>query len=245
VITRPSIDSLKAYSYINLRDFKYYASNPGLEPLRANQLDTSLEWYFSEYGALTAAFYYKDIKSFIEYGDNGTETIDGQQFKVESSKNGEFGGTIKGIELAYQQSFSEYLPSPFDGLGVQLNYTYVDSEYDDPDRQELGLPFEGMPKNSYNAVIYYEKAAIQARLAYNWRGKVMTYADDWGGPRWDAAYGQYDFSSSYDVSDKMSLTLSVNNLTNERNWGYIARPEQVAHLARYGRLINFGVSMSF
>jgi len=244
VITRPSIDSLKAYSYVNLKDYKYYASNPGLEPLRADQFDTSLEWYFSDYGALTAAIYVKDIKSFIENGENGTQSIDGHEFRVFSAKNGEFGGSIKGVELAYQQSFTNLLPEAFNGFGVQFNYTYVDSQYDDPERKAQNLPFEGMPKNSYNAVVYYEKESVQARLAYNWRGKVMTNANGWGGPSWNAAYGQYDLSTSYDINDKTSINLSINNLTNERNWGYTDRPEQVAHLARYGRLINFGINMS-
>lgn len=58
----------------------------------------------------------------------------------------------------------------------------MDSEYDDRERRAAGLPFRGMPKNSYNAVLYYEGDAFQARLAYNWRGKVMTNPEDWGGP---------------------------------------------------------------
>lgn len=41
------------------------------------------------------------------------------------------------------------------------------------------------------------------------------------------------------------MSLSVNNITNERNWGYILRPDQVSHLARYGRLVNLGVSANF
>ena len=245
VITRPQIDSLKAYSYVNLREFELYTSNPGLEPMRANQMDTGLEWYFSDYGAVTGTFFYKDIESFIEEGRNGSRTIDGYDFAVYSAINGDEGATIRGAELAYQQSFAGVLPGAFGGLGVQLNYTYVDSEYDDHERREAGLPFEGMPKNSYNAVLYYEGNAFQARLAYNWRGKVMTDPEAWGGPSWDADYGQYDFSADYDWSDSINVSFSVNNITNERNWGYIKRPDQVSHLARYGRLINLGVSANF
>ncbi|HEY8569466.1 TonB-dependent receptor [Microbulbifer sp.] len=245
VITRPSIDSLKAYSYLNLREYELYASNPGLEPMRANQLDTGLEWYFSDYGALTGSLFFKDIASFTEYGRNGTRIIDGYEFDVYSSINGDEGAEIRGVEVAYQQAFTDMLPGIWDGLGMQLNYTYVDSEYENAERREAGLPFAGMPKNSYNAVVYYERDGIQARLAYNWRGKVMVNAEDWGGPRWDADYGQYDFSAAYDLNDNVNLQFSINNLTNERSWSYIARPDQVAGLNRFGRLFNFGVSANF
>ncbi|WP_428819079.1 TonB-dependent receptor [Microbulbifer sp. MCCC 1A16149] len=245
VITRPSIDSLKAYSYMNLNEFELYTANPGLEPMRANQLDTALEWYFSDYGAITGTLYFKDIESFTEYGLNGKRNIGGYEFDVYSSVNGDEGAMVRGMELTYQQSLSEVLPSPFDGLGVQFNYTYVESEYDDTERREEGLPFVGMPKNSYNAVVYYEKDRMQARLAYNWRGKVLTNAEAWGGPSWDADYGQLDFSADYDLTDNFNLSLSVNNVTNERNWGYVMRSDQVNHLTRYGRLINLGVSANF
>lgn len=243
VITRPGIDLLKAWSYINFQDKEYYVSNPGVEPLRANQFDTALEWYFSDYGALSATYFHKDIESFIDTGRLGTQVILGEEFEVWGSKNSDKGGYIKGIELSYQQSFNELLPAPFDGLGVQLNYTYVDSGYDDMERKEKGLPFQGMSRDSYNAVLYYEKDSIQARLAYNWRSKYLNDAEAWGGEEWVADYGQLDFSSSYDLNENVSLNFSATNLTNERSWDYIVRPEQVHHLDRSGRLFTVGVSV--
>ncbi|ALS98685.1 TonB-dependent receptor [Lacimicrobium alkaliphilum] len=252
VITRPSIASLKAWSYLNISEREYHASNPGLEPLRANQGDLTLEWYFSDYGALTTALYVKDIETFSTQGRNGTTTIDGEEFEIQSYVNSDAGGEIKGIEIAYQQSFTDILPSPFDGLGVQLNYTYVDSGYEQVDETHeeydfrvRDLPFRGMSKRSYNAVVYYEKGKIQARLAYNWRDKYLTNEDAWGGVRWQADYGQLDFSASYDVTEQVNLTVSATNLTNERGYAYIENEEQINYLYRAGRLINVGASYRF
>lgn len=252
VITRPSIQSLKAYSYINTSDMRYYASNPGLNPLRANQFDTTLEWYFSDTGAVTAAIYYKDIESFVIEGKNGTKDIKGEEFQVYTSINGDGGGYIRGLEVAYQQSFTDLLPAPFDGLGVQMNYTYVESGYDEVDEdhseydfRSKDLPYQGMSKRSYNAVVYYEKDGIQARLAYNWRDKYMEYAQAWGGEQWVAAYGQLDFSASYDYDETINFHISANNLTNERNFRYIVREDQVSNVNTTGRLFNFGVNVRF
>ncbi|GGD69769.1 TonB-dependent receptor [Lacimicrobium alkaliphilum] len=252
VITRPGIGNLRAWSYLNIAEREYHASNPGLEPLRANQGDLTLEWYFSDYGALTAALYFKDIETFSTQGRNGTTTIDGEEFEIQSYINSDAGGEIRGIEVAYQQSFNDILPEPFDGLGVQLNYTYVDSGYDEVDESHeeydfrvRDLPFRGMSKRSYNAVLYYEKDRIQARLAYNWRDKYLTNEDDWGGVRWQAAYGQLDFSASYDVTEQVNVSLSATNLTNERGYAYIENEDQITYLYRAGRLINLGASYRF
>ncbi|WP_206483439.1 TonB-dependent receptor [Thalassotalea sp. G2M2-11] len=252
VITRPSIGNLKAWSYININDREYHASNPGLEPLRATQGDLALEWYFSDYGALTTAFYVKDIETFSTYGRNGAIDIDGEEFTVQSHINSDAGGEIKGVEIAYQQSFSDILPAPFDGLGIQLNYTVVDSGYDQVnedhdefDFRERDLPFRGMSKHSYNAVVYYEKDKIQARLAYNWRDKYLTNEEAWGGVRWQADYGQLDFSASYDINEQFNVNVSATNLTDERGYAYIENEEQLNYLYRAGRLINFGVNYRF
>ncbi|MDP4490102.1 TonB-dependent receptor [Pseudoalteromonas piscicida] len=252
VITRPSIDFLTPYSSINFSKFELNLANPGIKPLRADQLDLGLEWYFSDYGALTFATYYKDIKSVIAQGRVGTikvgkfikdgVEVDGPEF-TQVSPRSEAGAEIKGFEIAYQQSFEELLPAPFDGLGMQINYTFTDSKYDDPEKDEL--PFAGMSEHSYNAVIYYEKDDYQARIAYNWRDDYLKYPDAWGGPEWAADYGQFDFSASYNLTEKTRIDLNVTNLTNERQWSYIKTQEQVSHLSRYGRSISLGINTSF
>lgn len=244
VLTRPNIGYLKAWSSVNLSKQEYSASSPGLEPMRANQFDTALEWYFSEYGALTTAYFYKDIESTNPvFAETGITKIDGRDFRTKSYVTGEYGADVQGLEIAYQQAFTELLPAPFDGLGVQFNYTYVKSEDEDPEK--AGLPFIRMPKNSYNAVIYYEKDGIQARLAYNWRNKMLINPEEWGGASWEVDYGQLDFSSSYDVNENTTVNFSIRNMTNESNWHYVDRPEQVRFLSTYGRVFNLGVNMKF
>src|SRR5690625_7118428 len=70
---------------------------------------------------------------------------------------------IKGFEVGYNQFF-DFLPAPFDGLGIQANYTYIDSSTNipnsiDPDTGALiaptdtdgtaftqNLPYEGLSK---------------------------------------------------------------------------------------------------
>src|SRR5690606_11456521 len=42
--------------------------NPSLDPYRADQFDVSFEWYFAPESLLSAAFFYKDLQSYIVNG---------------------------------------------------------------------------------------------------------------------------------------------------------------------------------
>ena len=57
----------------------------------------------------------------ISRSNGVTETV-----QVRGPANYDGYGKIKGFEVAYQQTF-DFLPKPLDGLGVDLNYSYIDS----------------------------------------------------------------------------------------------------------------------
>src|SRR5690606_16466306 len=110
---------------------------------------------------------------------------------------------IQGAEVGWNQFF-DFLPAPFDGLGMSANYTYIDSSTripDDPsvlpidtDGALLGdLPADGLSKNAYNG----EDGGVA------W--KLPVYSD---------AFGQLDGSIFYRVSDHVQIGLEMNNLNN-------------------------------
>jgi iron complex outermembrane recepter protein len=247
VMSRPSLDQLKPWVAPNFTTLKeglpqLSINFPDLPPEMAKQYDATLEWYFADSSQLAAGIFVKDIESFISV-ERGPIELHGVKYYAEFPISGEYGAKIKGAEFAWQQSLETWLPAPFDGLGFQLNYTYVDSQFDDPELQDLS--YTGMSKNSYNAVVYYEKNGIQARLAYNWRSKFLLYPEDWGGDSWIAAYGQLDASASYDINEHVSVYTEVSNLANERYWGYVKQEDQVNYLERFGTQIAFGIRGNF
>ncbi len=242
VMTRPALDQLSPYENVNISSLRIDRSNPDLDPFRANQLDTTLEWYFADYSALTVALFYKDIQSFVSTKDHSGD-VGGRTWNIRQPENSEFGASIKGIELSYQQTFDNWLPEAFHGLGMQVNYTRTSSSFDDPDYE--GLPFTGMSKDSYNLVGYYENDKLQLRVAYNWRGKYVESPDAWGGPEWVAAYGQVDASASYRITEQITAFAEISNLTNSRYQKYVKREEQVSYLSRFGRQISVGARFTF
>jgi iron complex outermembrane receptor protein len=249
VLSRPSLYYLRSWAAPNFTVREQglptlAMGNPGVKPEEANQADLTLEWYYGESSALSGGVFVKDIKSFVTEGKFAAN-VAGTDYLVTTSVNGEYGAKVEGYEMAWQQSLQELLPEPFNGLGFQLNYTYVDSSYDDPDLKAKNLPFQGMSKNSYNAVVYYEQYGVQARLAYNWRSKFVTNPEDWGGASWIAAYGQLDASVSYDIMHGLTVFAEASNLSNSRYWGYVKREDQVNYLERFGTQLALGIRGSF
>jgi TonB-dependent receptor len=210
-----------------------YGGNPNLKPTRATQFDTSLEWYFAPTGSATFAMFFKDVRDYI-FAGQGLETYSagGQEveFLVTRNMNGAK-GRIRGFEAAYQQ-FYDWLPGPLNGLGFQANFTYVDSSGGKNaavtvlDANQVAganneeLPLEGLSRTSYNVALMYEKSAVSARLAYNWRERYLltTSAANINRPVWFEDFGQLDGSVFYSITPNVKLGLQGTNLLNTRTF---------------------------
>jgi len=192
-----------------------------LKPIEANQYDLTAEWYFAPTGSLTVDLFKKDLTNYIfdqsraeSYTNNGvTET-----FNVTRKANGDVQGKVDGFEIAYQQ-FYDFLPSFWSGVGVQANYTKINSSggrnSNSTDGSALNaLPLEGMSPESYNFALMYEKYGISARLAYNWRSRYLytTSAANVNRPLWADDYGQVDGSIFYTINPNYKIGLQVVNL---------------------------------
>ncbi len=162
--------------------------NPYLEPMKANQFDLSLEWYFDpdKGGMAWVNFFHKDIKDYFR---NQAQLVtypgaDGNDYEYLVTQTINTGtARIQGAEIGWTQFF-DFLPAPFDGFGIAANYTYIDSSTDvpieadadpvDTDGSRYGeMPADGLSKNSYNVAAFYEKGPWQIRLAYNWRSEYL------------------------------------------------------------------------
>lgn len=223
--------------------------NPGLSPFEATQYDLSLEYYLNDSGLLSFAYFNKGLNGFII--DQVTEEVlpgfqaGFDQFLVTRPANGE-DGSIEGFEIAYTQPFT-FLPEPFDGFGVNTNYTYTSSEQDvqNPFGGEF-LPLENLSENSYNLIAYYEKAGFGARLAYNWRDEYVDVTSGRGGlPIFVKERGQLDFSAFYDVNDKFSITFEAVNIGRDQVETYSGIEERLTDYSIFDRVFTFGIRGRF
>ncbi|MBU3005370.1 TonB-dependent receptor [Paraglaciecola arctica] len=212
--------------------------NTDLIPETVIQLDASIEWYFTEGAILSAAIYKKDFSDAIEDGflnrcftvpngfeseatfdsvncaADGTEAFIGLATKLNAGN-----AVLKGIEVNYQQSFTE-LPEPWDGLGVQANYSYTDSDVLQILTTGFAAPLQDFSENSYNAVLFYEKYGFTGRLAYNWRDDYYDTLTQSNSAEFARPYGQLDASINYEISQHVTVGLSVTNVQNEPEQKY-------------------------
>ena len=214
--------------------------NPYLEPMKANQYDLSLEWYFDpDHGGMAwVNVFHKDIKDYFR---RQTELlpfagVDGNTYDYLVTRPVNIGtARITGAELGWNQFFT-FLPAPFDGLGMSANLTYIDSSTNvprdptvvptDTDGTLMGdLPADGLSERAYNVAAFYEKGPWQLRFAYNWRSEYLLsvgpngYNGGDGGIAWKLPvyaddFGQLDGSIFYRISDNVQVGLEMNNLNN-------------------------------
>ena len=218
-ITRPTLTEMSpatTYSEGKLGSLTASGGNPHLEPYESTNFDLSFEWYFDDSSYAAIAYYTKDIDNFIDGGvSQESVNVPNGEFDVKVSRPMNLNSTkIDGVELALQHRFS-YLPAPFDGLGMMANMTFVDSK-SSADTAENPLPLPGLG-DSQNAVLFYEKDAIQFRIAYNNRAEFMQTTSNWAGgaPIYVEDYYQIDVSGSYDINEMLTVFFEGINVTNE------------------------------
>ncbi|MGF7149851.1 TonB-dependent receptor [Sphingomonas zeicaulis] len=232
VLTRPSFGQLAPTLTLVPAQQTGGSGNPDLDPLRADQLDASLEYYFSRTGSVYVAGFYRKVKGFIRNVTGDIEVIDGIEYRISRPTNSE-DGKIKGFEVGGQM-FMDFLPGALSGFGVQANYTFVDSN---TPTSVAGLftPLPNLSKHSFNTSLIYEKGPISARVAYNWRdrfysGLYSSGAIALNSPVYRKAYGWLDASINVDVTDQITLTLEGQNLTRAKTDTYYTVPTRRGNL---------------
>ncbi|WP_111979399.1 TonB-dependent receptor [Algibacillus agarilyticus] len=243
-ITRPAISVLASAVKVsepsenNPEGKIEIGAGPTLKPYEATNIDLGLEWYFAEESLLAAAIFAKDITNLSKITDTIQLTeadLKGYGIDYDSVTSGYDLATTDwdltyststepesmwGAEFIYQQPFT-FLPAPFDGLGVQANYTYIDYE------REYTSPVSGVTanltefetsENSYNMTVYFEQDIWSARFSYNFRESYVKQYDNRSSEgTWGRGYddkGILNFSSRYDINDNVSLAFEAINLTN-------------------------------
>lgn len=207
--------------------FGLNTGNRSLRPTEAWNYDLSAEWYFDEVGSLTATIFAKDIKNLENPGATVQTLTSDQGNTIDVLVNGPINvdeGTLKGFEIAYQQTY-DFLPGFLGGFGSQLTYTYVDGgEFTnstlgaEQSPFAAGLPLAGISEHTVNAVLFYDRGPIAARLAYNWRSEFLQTPRDVifpFSPIYGESTGQLDGSIFIDVLENLKVGVQGVNLLDE------------------------------
>jgi len=197
----------------------------------------------------------EDIRNYIAANYPGTVVISpsGQlliqslpedpllNFKIVTPTNSDQKAKIYGWEFNVQHSFWNT------GFGAILNYTIVNgsAKFDNAlPHTAFQFALEGL-SDSANAVLFYDKHGIQARLAYNWRDKFLASSGGGHNPSYVEAYGQVDGSASYEFRKGYTVFVEGINLTGSSRRGHTRHVNNVTFVSPgYARYMA-GVRVSF
>ncbi|WP_407523101.1 TonB-dependent receptor [Xanthomonas euvesicatoria] len=275
-VARPRVDQLRASLEfgVDTSTGRPGASggNPMLDPWRANALDISYEKYFADRAYVAAAFFYKDLKSYIY-----TQSRDNYDFSAlvagyvpppgsapvlttgtfSAPFNGK-GGTLRGVELTASLPLDLIL-APLEGFGIQASATFNDSDVKirDPERAssvgdgEISLP--GLSKRVYNLTAYYEHKGFEARVSQRRRSDFIGEIGNFNGNRTlryvvgeniTDAQISYNFSEASSLSG-LTLLLQASNLSNSPYRTYAETKDRPLEYIEWGRTFVLGANYKF
>ncbi len=222
------------------------AGNPDLKPYRADQYDLNAAWYPNRDTVVSIGYYYKDIKSFVLPASvvAGVDLFgDGTLYTVRQPTNG-FGAKLDGFEVSASTAFT-FLPAPFDGFGINGNFTYSRALNSSLTNVATGEPldaFPGLSKYTYNGSVFYDKDWLNARLSYNKRSDYLLVAADAAvanNPVFRRGETYLDARVQFRITPQYSLFFEALNLTNELARSYIDDARSIEY-SDFGRRIFVG-----
>jgi TonB-dependent receptor len=272
VMSRPGLGSLTPGATVAVAGGARTISsgNPYLDPIRAKNVDLGFEWYFSEGAMAGIGLFYKDIESFVQttrevapYSASGLP--DSLLIGTGASPSDDFtytkpvntpGGELHGVEANYIQPFT-FLPGNWSNLGIQLNYTWVESQIqyiNSSGQPVMKADLTGLSKSSWNATLFYEGTVWSGRVSATNRDDYLTQVPGTeAGFNVDGTHGMtgttfIDASIRYAISDQLELSLEGMNLTNEASDEWVYSPATGRLPLQYtetGRQYQLGIRYKF
>ena len=270
-MARPILNDMRASLNFNVstqgpnQELNGSAGQPELKPYRAEALDLSYEKYFSNNkGYVSAAVFYKDLKTYIIKGISGFDyapyVIPGVTplpqpggstvGSILRPTNGS-GGKIQGMELAASVPFS-IMSDALEGFGIQASYSLTSSSVKFPvsafATQNINLieiPLPGLSKKVSQLTLYFERWGFSARAGQRYRSEFIgDITDQFGdsslvlvrGERITDVQAGYEFKSG--PMKGLSLLFQGNNIKNTPYEEYGNNIKTVV----YGKTYLFGVN---
>jgi TonB-dependent receptor len=231
--------------------------NPQLDPWRATNWDASLEYYMGQSSLISIGAFYIDVDSFIQSGTvtrtdlpDNDGVVRNRTVLINTQIQGQ-GGTLKGVELNWKQSFQDlgFMPTFLQDFGIDSNFTFAPSTTGDRDLSGKKVSFQDNSKYQANAALYYQGHGLQARVAWNYRSERSVSSNFVNGLTGTQLYqmptNYVDASVSYDITPNFTVFAQGANLTGEYERYYIVWKDQKAYNNIYERRFSVGARAKF
>jgi TonB-dependent receptor len=250
----PSLNAVGAE--VGIQSSAITLGNPELKPEHAWNYDVLAEHYFPSVGVLSGGFFYKDIDNFIYqqtvlYSGPLTQYAGFYASQPENGPRAE----LWGVEADYTQHFT-FLPGALKGVGVDVNWTHVESRAVVPDLSYGGYRHQMLDRtipNMFTTALLYDYSLISLRVAGKYTGATINSygsdgssnpesSDSWFYPHW-----QVDGQLVVRVLSSTALTLAGQNINNQYFGFFTGTPGNRTNNQRetYGSVWSVGVRQGF
>ena len=241
-----------------------------LRPFISRNYDAAVEWYNRSGSAISVTLFQKRVTDFgadnnpcpLDGGGFGfgpfevvagtcltidavpamgvqSEVLPGAIVSINQVANqDEF--TLEGFEFSIQQNL-DFLPAPWNALGGQLNYTYVDFDTDgDFELSELS-------RVTSNLILFYDTDRFGIRVALNHRGqyRIAGGGSISGAQRFVKSRLQVDASVRYEIVDNATLSFEAFNITDEGLFEFQGVEARPRNFFETGQTFSLGLRYSF
>ena len=249
-LARPGFNQSNAALNIDLGAGIVTEGNPKLRPATADSFDITLEKYLEDAGILSVGFFDKEFSDYIVASELTSRTIPNVNlfpgntlplhiFTYSNTPS----SYARGIEFNWEEKLPD-LPGILDGLGMALNYTYVDSSFTIRPGQTSSLP--STSQHTWNAALFYERDGLTLRMAaYSVSADLFAIGTDKTSDVYNGERISLDFGSSYAIDDTWSVYFNAKNLLDTPHVFYQGTSNRPIQREFYGQTYLIGVRFDF
>lgn len=213
-IARPGFNELSANTTVSQANLSVTTGNPNLKPMTADAVDLGLDYDLPGGGTAGAGLFYKNFTNYII-----SRTYIGSYQGLAGYTFGSYlnlpAARADGVELQFRKPFT-FLPAPFQGFGLEGNYTFIDSQTTlRPGEKKVRLP-QTSPENG-NLAFFYNEGPIDARIAASYvSSNLYSIGGDRSTDTFSNARFRLDAGAAYAINDHFQIYFDVKNLTNTK-----------------------------
>jgi TonB-dependent receptor len=244
-------------------------NNHSIKPAQSDNLDLVVSFVNNEIGLLSFNGFKKRIQDLVFFTHTYTADLSkfpelpqgGHQLYVFNTYiNNPNPIDLYGLETEWQTHFW-YLPKPFDGLVLNVNYTHIFSEAKYPrtivnvDYDDEGNPLTtvidttytsrmlNQPNDVVNLAMGYDIGGFSVRVSMLYQDNIFRRPDFWLQQRVSSAkFTRWDLSVKQDLPFYgMQLYLNINNLNGEDDIDLNEKNLYPASEQRYGMSADLGL----
>lgn len=268
-LARPDFKYITPRSQINNNSLVITSGNPELTHAKAINYDLFISAYKGGVGLLSFGVFYKEIDNiFYPWRTNLFDQETADAFGWSDYKGYELRSyinagksTIKGFEVDLQTNL-RFLPKPFNGLVLNVNYARLYSETESfflTSETRLIIPvppiFETIYTNNvrkvtlpnqsphvFNISLGYDLKKFSARVSGSFQGtRANGYSSNKDFDRSTLHFWRWDASVKQKIKDRWSVFLNINNFTNQQDIGFTRSEEYINTIQTYGITGTVGI----